>query len=367
MVATTTTAGESTELQLFRSTFPNVQDALLPIGWLWTWFTRRFSFLGRQWNNGNEPQAVTLVEGIVYGEGPRFRFQNRSVYFVDMLGKKLFRYDTRTSKSEVVQTFDEYVSGLGWLADGRLLIVAMTSRRLLALDEATKIVEPYADISAVTKYRANDMVVSASGHAYVGNFGFDFSAMNEFTLTTVVRVDPDRAVHVEATNMFFPNGSVITPDGKTLIVAETFAGQLTAFDIQKDGSLTNRRVWANVGAPSDGICLDAEGCVWVSVPQVGMYTSTGGALIRVREGGEIVNLYGFGQNNIKNGVFACQLGTDDKGRHLLFFLEALSSEEHLVLRNGREAAKRNCCFRSIEVSVGPALMEGNPNYCGGYC
>lgn len=361
-----TTSASQLQPQLFRKSFPSVIGALLPLGWLWTWGSRRWGVLAGNYNQGIEPEAEKLVDGIAFGEGPRFRLATRSLYFADMLGKRIVRYDMDSRKEEVVLEHDDLVSGLGWLPDGRLLVVAMRTRSVLAMDESSKTVSVYADLSEVTRFKVNDMVVSATGHAYVGNFGFDFEQMNDFCTTTLVRVDPSQRVHVEATEMFFPNGSVITPDGKTLIVAETFAVQLTAFDILADGSLANRRVWAYVGVPVDGICLDAEGCVWVAIPQVGLY-HTGGALIRVREGGEIVNLYGFGRNGIEQGVFACQLGTDRDGNHHLFFLEAVSSEERVVMQHGMAMAKRNGVLKAIPVPVGPAQMPNNSNYCGGYC
>ncbi|GLD96150.1 hypothetical protein PINS_up004828 [Pythium insidiosum] len=366
---TTTTALQAQEL--FERAFPDVLSGVLPLRWLWRFATRRFGWWAADWNAGHEPIATLLADGIMYGEGPRFRLDEQALYLTDMYAKRVLKFDLQTKRLSTAYQADEYVSGLGWLPDGRLLIVAMESRRLLVLDQQQpQQAEEYADISAVTRFRANDMVVDARGRAYVGNYGFDFktdfTAATTTMKTTLVRVDTDRSVHIEATRMFFPNGSVITPDGKTLIVAETFAGHLTAFDIRDDGSLSNRRVWADVGAPCDGIALDADGCMWVAVPQIGLYP-TGGALIRVREGGEILNLYGLGQNGISRSVFACQLGTDADGKHHVFFLEATTSEEHRVLAGGEERARRNCVLKSIEVAVGPARVPGDTRYCGGYC
>ncbi|KAJ0398535.1 hypothetical protein ATCC90586_010346 [Pythium insidiosum] len=356
--------------ELFERAFPDVVGGVLPLRWLWRFATRRLGVWAADWNGGQEPTAALLADGIMYGEGPRFRLDEQALYLTDMYAKSVLKYDLSTKRLTTAFKADEYMSGLGWLPDGRLLVVAMDSRRLLVLDTQLQNAQEYADLSAVTRFRANDMVVDAIGRAYVGNFGFDFkpdfTAATTTMKTTLVRVDTDRSVHVEATKMFFPNGSVITPDGKTLIVAETFSGCLTAFDVGEDGALSNRRVWADVGAPCDGIALDAEGCVWVAVPQVGLYP-TSGALIRVREGGEILNLYGLGQNGISRSVFACQLGTDADGKHHVFFLEATTSEEHRVLADGEERARRNCVLKSIEVPVGPARVADNSRYCGGYC
>jgi sugar lactone lactonase YvrE len=171
----------------------------------------------------------------------------------------------------------------------------------------------HGDMSAVATGRCNDMVVDAAGRAYVGNFGYDYPA-GEMKPANLARVDPDGAVSVAAEDLMFPNGSIITPDGKTLIVGETFASRMTAFDIGADGSLSNRRVWAALPerAVPDGACLDAEGAIWVASP----FTSE---VIRVREGGEVLERIKAGQ-----GVFACMLGGDD--RRTLFVLTADSSD-----------------------------------------
>ncbi|DBA01971.1 TPA: hypothetical protein N0F65_006704 [Lagenidium giganteum] len=351
--------------ELFPSQWPNLIVLLLPLKWLWIWFSRRFNVFAKTWNT-SEPMATLLLDGVTFGEGPRFRRKTSSLYFSDMYAKKVVRYDLVTRSATVVHHHDGYVSGIGWLPDDRMLVVSMNNRRVLAIDEDADTSAWYADVSAVTRFRANDFVVAATGNAYIGNFGFQLDAMRDFRTTTLVRIAPDQSLHVAATDLFFPNGTVITPDGKTLIVAETFRCQLTAFDIQPDGSLTNRRVWAYLGCPPDGISLDAEGCIWVAVPQIELY-KTSSALVRVREGGEIVNLYGFGRNNIDRRVYSCQLGTDADGQHHLYFFEAFTPEEHALTCGDPAQARRNALLKAIPVAVGPALMPGNPNYSGGYC
>jgi sugar lactone lactonase YvrE len=193
-------------------------------------------------------------------------------------------------------------SGLGWLPDGDLLVVSMMDRKLLRVTGGTTV--DHADLSAHSGPQSNDMVVDASGRAYVSTI--DYMAFAERPTTNLVRVDPDGSVTVAADGMSFPNGSVITPDGTTLIIAESWAGRLTAFDIQPDGTLAGRRVWADLGAgcAPDGIALDAEAAVWVA-------DAAGKRAIRVREGGEIVE-----QVRVDNlDVVACALGGDD-GRTL---------------------------------------------------
>ncbi len=193
-------------------------------------------------------------------------------------------------------------SGLGWLPDGTLLVVSMQDRKLLRVDGRQTVL--HADLSAHSGPQSNDMVVDAAGRAYVSTI--DFMAFADMPVTNLVRVDPDGSVTVAADGLSFPNGSVITPDGSTLIVAESWAQRLTAFDLQPDGSLANRRVWAELGAgcAPDGIGLDAEGAVWVA-------DAGGKRAIRVREGGEILEEISAGDLD----VIACALGGDD-GRTL---------------------------------------------------
>jgi sugar lactone lactonase YvrE len=208
-------------------------------------------------------------------------------------------------------------SGIGWLPDGRLLIVSMLDRKLLRREpDGTLVV--HADLDGHVGGHPNDMVVDAQGRAYVGNFGFDLMSGADITPDSLLRVDPDGTVTAVAGDMWFANGSVITGDG-VMLVDETFGNRVSAFDIQPDGSLANRRTWAAFGelpatralgealqglvvAP-DGCGLDAEGALWIA-------DARSGRAIRVREGGEIVDEISPG-----TGVFACGLGGAD-GRTL---------------------------------------------------
>lgn len=193
-------------------------------------------------------------------------------------------------------------SGLGWLPDGTLLVVSMMDRKLLRVDGGVTSV--HADLAEHSGPQANDMVVDAAGRAYVSTI--DFMSFAEMPSTNLVLVDPDGTVAVAATGLSFPNGSVITPDGSTLIVAESWAARLTAFDIAPDGTLGNRRVWAALpaGCAPDGIDLDAEGAVWVA-------DVAGKRAVRVRAGGELVDEVSAGDLH----VIACALGGED-GRTL---------------------------------------------------
>jgi sugar lactone lactonase YvrE len=229
---------------------------------------------------------------------------------------------------EVVAEVPGQPSGLGFLPDGRLLVVSMRDHRVLVRDEPGHLTE-HADLSGVVSGVLNDMVVDDRGRAWVGNFGFDLMGGAPLRYTTLTRVDPDGSVAVAAEDLGFPNGMVILPGG-VLVVAETFAGRLTAFDIGEDGELSGRRVWAQFGetprtddvgeavaalevAP-DGICADAEGAIWVA-------DAVHNRVLRVREGGRIVDEIDAG-----TGVFACMLGGDD-GR-TLYLCAAPSFAEH---------------------------------------
>jgi len=234
-----------------------------------------------------------------FPEGPRWH--DGRLWFSDMHARRVMTMDP-DGQTSVICEVPEKPSGLGFLEDGRLLVVSMADHRLMVLDRDLGLRE-VADITPYVGGDANDMVVDAAGRAYIGNFGFDFAGGEEFKTTTLARVDPNGQVTIVAEDLAFPNGTVITPDGKTLVVAETFARKLTAFDIAEDGSLSGRRVWAELGpATPDGICLDEEGAIWVASP-------TTGQCIRVREGGEVA-----GRIAIEEGrqAYACILGGEDR-------------------------------------------------------
>jgi sugar lactone lactonase YvrE len=203
-------------------------------------------------------------------------------------------------------------SGLGWDPEGRMLIVSMDDRRLVRLD-ADGLTE-VADLTPLATWHCNDMVVDAAGRAYVGNFGFDLDAGADPTTANLVRVDPDGSISVAADGMRFPNGTVITPDGDTLIIGESWSGTLTAFSVAADGTLSDRREWAKLrGAVPDGICLDAEGAIWSACPLTGR-------VLRVREGGEVTDVVTVD----RNGAYACMLGGAD--RTTLFVCTADASD-----------------------------------------
>jgi len=185
----------------------------------------------------------TVVDGLAFPEGPRWH-EDR-LFFSDQHAHQVLALDSGGNVEEIVRV-EQQPSGLGWTPDGRLLIVSMLDRRLLRLDHGGPDgarLSVVADLSALATFHCNDMVVAADGRAYVGNFGFDLDAGESPRPATLVMVEPDGAAAIVAEEMRFPNGTVITPDGRTLIVGESVAGCLTAFTIEPDGTLSNRRLW----------------------------------------------------------------------------------------------------------------------------
>lgn len=238
-----------------------------------------------------------LLTGLSFPEAPRWRAGK--LWFSDFYTNSVRTVDPG-GRSQTVVEVPQRPSGLGWLPDGTLLIVSMLDRKLMRLDGGA--LRLHADLSALATGPCNDMVVDAKGRAYVGNFGFDRHGGEKERTTCLARVDPDGRVTRAAEDLMFPNGTVITQDGKTLIVAETFVHQLTAFDVAADGGLGRRRVFAPLpGYFPDGICLDVDGAVWVA-------DARGKRVIRVVEGGRIDRTISTGEQ----GAFACMLGGDDR-------------------------------------------------------
>lgn len=261
-----------------------------------------------------------LLEGLAFPEGPRWH--DGRLWFSDMHAHTVLAV-TPSGETEEILRVEACPSGLGWLPDGRLLVVSMHDRRLLRL-EPDGTLEVHADLAQLARHHCNDLVVDAHGHAFVGNFGFDLDAGDTPTPTELLRVDPDGSAHVASGDMSFPNGAVVTPDGGTLIVAETFGPRLSAFDLAPDGKLSNRRVWAQLeGAVPDGICLDAEGAIWVASP-------VSRELLRVREGGEVAERIPTDQMAI-----ACMLGGEERRTLFVLTSDSVHPEDCRASRSAR--------------------------------
>ncbi|HWI81706.1 SMP-30/gluconolactonase/LRE family protein [Ramlibacter sp.] len=250
------------------------------------------------------PRLEPFVKELAFPESPRWHAG--ALWFSDFYQRRVCRVAGDGRVEAVVEVPDQ-PSGLGWLPDGRLLVVSMNDRRLLRLDGTA--LAAVADLSALAAGPCNDMLVDAQGRAYIGNFGFDLHGRAPFAATCLVMVPPGGAPQVVARDLEFPNGTVLSPDGRTLIVAESYGQRLTAFDVRPDGSLAQRRVWAQLagrGVAPDGICLDAQGAVWLASP-------VSREVMRVQEGGAITH-----RVPTEGQAVACMLGGPD--RRTLFVL-----------------------------------------------
>jgi sugar lactone lactonase YvrE len=279
-----------------------------------------------------ERELQTLVEGGSFFEGPRW---HDGRWWVSDFYRHLVLTVDADGRTERVTEVEQQPSGLGWMPDGSLLVVSMKDHLLLRRLPNGR-VSVHADLAEYCGGHLNDMVVDGDGRAYVGNFGFDLMGGADPAPADLVRVDPNGSASVAAEGLLFPNGSVITPDGATLIVGETAAARYTAFTIGPGGELSDRRVWAQVApAPElgpleetmpllkfapDGCALDAEQHIWAA-------DAVGARCCRVAPGGEIVDQISAPEGM---GIFACMLGGDD-GRTLLLcsapdFFEANRSQ-----------------------------------------
>jgi sugar lactone lactonase YvrE len=273
-----------------------------------------------------------FVEGLHFGEGPRWH-QGR-LWYSDFFDEAVFSVDEAGHRRKEVDVPGR-PSGLGWLPDGRLLVVSMLNQAVMRREPDGALVQ-HASLLPWAESRANDMVVSPEGRAYVGNFGYDPSSGSEGETdkepwrATLVRVDPDGTATPAAENLAFPNGTVITADGRTLIIAETLAEHLSAFDIGPDGALSSRRVWGTFpGRYADGICLDAEGAIWAA-------NALAPECVRVGKGGEVLEVI-----ETDRPCFACMLGGAD--RRTLYIVTAATFDE--------EKAQAERTGRIVQVTV----------------
>ena len=277
-------------------------------------------------------KGTVICQGFTFIEGPRW-YQG-ALWFSDFYDEAVFRV-VPGERPEKVVSVPQQPSGLGWLPNGDLLISSMLDKTLYRWSENQGL-KKYADVSAIAERRINDMLVDPSGRAWVGNFGFVHQDGESIAPGTLARVDTDQSVHAAANDLLFANGMVLVNGGKTLIVAETYRGCLTAFDIESTGDLVNRRLWAQLpdGDVPDGICVDEEDAIWVASP-------TTGSVLRLREGGEVTDSIQTGRKAI-----ACALG-GNAGRTL--FVSSSESTNRDMCLDRRAAA-----IHSFEVAIASA-------------
>jgi sugar lactone lactonase YvrE len=287
-----------------------------------------------------------LADGFVFLEGPRWH--DGSLWVSDQHGHKVFRVEMDGTKTTVAE-FEDMPSGLGFLPDGSLLVSLMRTRMVMrVLDGTTSVHSDLTDVSRGflnTRLHLgwiNDMVTDGKGRTYVGHRRGRYAFLGDFPPEGwIVLVEPDGHHYVVAEGVHNPNGAIVTPDGNTLIVAETRARRLSAWTIEEDGSLSDRRAFAALKNRPDGICLDAEGAVWVGDPD-------GASFTRVRKGGEVVDSV-----QIENGhTVACVLGGPD--RRTLFMI--ISNTHGTVMSEQLTAAddansKCESRIETIEVEV----------------
>ncbi|MCU7931705.1 MAG: SMP-30/gluconolactonase/LRE family protein [Candidatus Thiodiazotropha sp. (ex Codakia rugifera)] len=260
-----------------------------------------------------------LLDELMFPEAPRWRAG--WLWFTDQHAQRVVRVNPQ-GVSETLAILDDLPGGLGWLPDGRLLVVSMTKRQLLVMEHA--VLSTYADLSHLASFHCNDMLVDYQGRCYVGNFGFDLHSGAGQLPAELILVDTRGKSKIVADKLIFPNGCALSRDGKTLLVAETFASRITAFNVELDGSLSNRHLWATLdGAYPDGICLDPEGNLWIAAPNLSK-------LLLVRKGGEILR-------TVKplGDPYACMLGGDDDNVLFITSSETDNPEQARQQRSGR--------------------------------
>jgi len=279
-------------------------------------------------------ETTPLISGLTFAEG--LRWHRDHLWFSDMYVGEVHQWSSAAGDT-VVATLDDATSGIGWQnADDDPIVVSMDDRLLVKLSPGD-VPSVVADLSSYSTAPINDLVVGVDGAAYIGTFGFDFHAGEDFKTGVIVRVSPDASHRVVADGLRFPNGMVVTDGGATLVCAESLGCRLTAFSVSSTGDLTDRRIWAQLpeGTLPDGICLDAEGAIWVASTQTS-------ECLRVVEGGTVVERVSVGDRL----AVACALGGEDG--HTLFVATSI----HLAPDDCR--ALRDSRIETVAVAVGAA-------------
>ncbi|MGO7169692.1 SMP-30/gluconolactonase/LRE family protein [Rhizobium leguminosarum] len=259
-----------------------------------------------------EEHPRLLADGFLFLEAPKWH--DGRLWLSDVFDHKVHALDASGKRSEYLE-IPNRPSGLGFMSDGSLVIVSAMDRKLLRFDGSA--ISEYADLSAHTKWWLNDFAIDASDRIYIGDFGYDFVASDPPCSTSLHRVDRDGSISVAASDVDFPNGSVVIDGGRTLVVAETWKARISAFDIDTQGNLSNRRIFADLdGRQPDGLCADADGGMWA-----GIYNT--GEFVRVLDGGRITNTFKF-----DGSAISCTLG-GESGRRL-FMTAFLGSEADMA-------------------------------------
>jgi sugar lactone lactonase YvrE len=281
-------------------------------------------------------ERTTVIDDLAFGEGPRWH--RGSLYFSDMHRNRVVRLDAAGGLETVAQ-HDRALSGLGWLPGGTLVVVEMDGA-VLRLDQGALAV--HADLRSVAPFGVNDMIVHPEGWAYVGQFGYDREGGGPPVPAALLRVDPDGSVAEAADGLLVANGMILTPDGRTLLVAESAACRITAFTVGDGGMLGERRLWATLPERHypDGMCLDEEGAIWVACPMVQRF-------VRVAEGGAVT-----GQVVLEpeRHVIACVLGGSD--RRTLYLLSAVTT--------GQAERSRQLSSGHLDAVAVPVAGAGRP-------
>jgi sugar lactone lactonase YvrE len=271
-------------------------------------------------------EARVLREGLGFGEGPRWH--DGRLWLSDFYRHGIFSVNEDASEEQLEYDVPMQPSGMGWLSNGDLLFVSMIDQKVMRVHDGA--ISLFADIAPYCTFWANDMIVSTSGVSYVGSFGLDLDAvLHDVGAAGLMAMDPPTTnlivlssegdVLQVVPDLFFPNGTVITPDEATLIIGETLAYRLSAFDINADGTLSNRRVFAQMDyVATDGMCLDAEGQIWLA-------NAVESKCLRVKEGGEITGEVATSQN-----AFACGFGGAE--RRTLYIMTAPTSDRFKVAK-----------------------------------
>ncbi len=263
--------------------------------------------------------ATSLIRGRAFLEGPRWH--DGLLYVSDIHGDAVLSVTEDGEVSTVVEV--EHPSGLGWLPDGSLLVASMERRAVMRYDGSDLTV--HADLSSLAPYAINDMCVDRNGHAFVGQFGYDMWGGAAPVAAPLLRVDPDGSAHEVAGDLQMANGMVITGDHSTLLVAESWGKRITAFDVAADGSLSNRRIWADLPDYPDGIGIDAADGVWVASPISDRF-------VRVVAGGEVTRTVDVPGRH----AIACAVGGVDGDT--LFMLTATTHGDRLESQRSLTAA-----------------------------